>query len=112
MNDAVAIVVEMNPYNFRDNNVPIDLAKRIVVVEKLLNVRVYVSAPSVLSLPINDRSTRADLERPLQTYANVVAILSKRLKTRIFVLYDREYTLDALRFALPRELTVDLGHYV
>ena len=28
------------------------------------------------------------------------------------VFYDGEYTLDALRFALPRERTVDLGQYV
>ena len=68
--------------------------------------------PSVLSQPISDRSTRADLERPLQTYANVVAILSERLKTRFCVFYDREYTLDVLRFALPRERNVDLGQYV
>ena len=26
--------------------------------------------------------------------------------------YDREYTLDALRFAFPRARTVDLGQYV
>ena len=41
MNDAVSIVVETNPYTFRDNGVPIDLALRIVVVENrriLLNV--------------------------------------------------------------------------
>ena len=34
------------------------------------------------------------------------------MKTRFCVFYDREYTLDALRFALPRERTVDLGQYV
>ena len=58
MNDAVAIVVETNPYTFRDNGVPIDLVRRIVVVEKrrlLLNMRVNVSSPSVLSMPIQDR---------------------------------------------------------
>ena len=55
---------------------------------------------------MSDRSTLADLEHPLQTYANVVAILSKRLKKRFYVFYDREYTLDALRFALPRKRTV------
>ena len=71
-----------------------------------------MSTPSVVSPPISDRSTRADLELPLQTYANVVAIFSERLKTRFCVFYDREYTLDAFRFALPRELTVDLGQYV
>ena len=78
INDAVAIVVETNPYTFRDNGVPIDLVRRIVVVEKrriLLNMRVDVSAPSVLSTPIQDRSTRGDIDRPLQTYANIVAIL-------------------------------------
>ena len=88
MNDAVAIVVETNPYTFKDNGVPIDLGRRIVVVDMrrtLLNVRVDMSAPLVISPPINDRSTRADLERPLQTYAYVVAILSERLKTRLFV---------------------------
>ena len=81
MNDAVAIVVETNPYIFRDNGVPIDLVRRILVVEKrriLLNMRVDVSAPSVLSTPIQDCSTRGD-ERPLQTYANIVAIFSERL---------------------------------
>ena len=115
MNDAVAIVVETNPFTFRDNGVPIDLVRRIVVVEKrriLLNMRVDMSAPSVLSTPIHDRSTRGDIDRPLQTYAIIVAILSERLKTRFCVFYDREYTLDALRFALPRERTVDLGQYV
>ena len=115
MNDAVAIVVETNPYNFRDNGVPMDLVRRIVVVEKrriLLNMRMDVSAPSVLSTPIQDRSTRGDIDRPLQTYANIIAILSERLKTRFCVFYDREYTVDALRFALPRERTVDLGQYV
>ena len=39
-------------------------------------------------------------------------MLSERLKTRFCVFYDREYTLDALRFALPRERTVDLGQYL
>ena len=107
MNYAVAIVVETNPYTLRDNNVPIDLARRSVEVKKrriLLNVRVDVSALSMLFQPNSDRSTSADLERPLQTYANVVAILSERLKTRFCVFYDREYTLDALRFALPRNV--------
>ena len=115
MNDAVAIVVEPNPYAFRDNGVSIDLSRCIVVVQKrriLLNVQVDVSAPSVLSRPIHDCSTRGDLDRPLQTYANVVAILLERLKTRFCVFYDREHTLDSLRFALPRERTVDLGQYV
>ena len=115
INDAVAIVVETNPYTFRDNGVSIDLVRRIVVVEMrciLLNMRVDVSEPSVLSTPIQDRSTRGDIDRPLQTYANIVAILSERLKTRFCVFYDREYTLDALRFTLSRERTVDLGQYV
>ena len=115
MNYAVAIIVDMNPYTLRDYGVPIDFARRNVVVEKhrtLLNVRVDVSAPSVLSPPIYNRSTRGDLERPLQTYTNVVAILSKRLRTRFCVFYNREYKLDALRFALRRERTVDLGQYV
>ena len=31
---------------------------------------------------------------------------------RFCVFYDREYTLDALRFALPRERIVDLGQCV
>ena len=91
------------------------MARRIVVVKKrriLLNVRVDVSASSVLSTPIHDRSTRGNFDRPLQTYANVVAILSERLKTRLCVFYVREYTLDALRFAFPREYPVDLGQYV
>ena len=80
MTDAFAIIVETNPYTFRDNGVPIDLARRIVVVEKrriLLNVRVDMSAPSVLSPPVSDRSTCADLKRSLQTYANIVAIFSE-----------------------------------
>ena len=70
INDAVAIFVETNPYTVRDNGVPIDLVRRIVVVEKrriLLNMRVAVSAPSVLSTPIQDRSTHGDIDRPLQT---------------------------------------------
>ena len=92
MNDAVAIVVETNQYTFRDNGVPIDLVRRIVVAEKrriLLNMRVDVSAPSVFSTPIQDRSTRGDIDWPLQTYANIVAILCERLKTRFCVFYDR-----------------------
>ena len=83
MNDAVAIVVETNPYIFRDIGVPIDLVRRIVVVEKrriLLNMRVDVSAPSMLLTPIQDRSTREDIDRPLQTYANIVAILSEQMR--------------------------------
>ena len=46
MNDAVVIFVETNQYTFRDNGVPIDLVRCIVVVEKrriLLNIRVDVS---------------------------------------------------------------------
>ena len=115
MNDAVAIVVETNPYTFWDNGVPIDVVRRIVLVEKrriLLNNRVDVSAPSVLSMPNNDRSTRRDIDRPLQTYANIVAILLERLKTRFCIFYDCKYTFDALRFALSRERTVDFGQYV
>ena len=115
INDAVTIVVETNPYTHRDNGVSIDCVRRIVVVEKrriLLNMRVDVSAPSMLSPLIHDRSTRGDIDQPLQTNANIVVIISKRLKTRFCVFYDREYTLDALRFALPRERSVDLGQYV
>ena len=95
MNDAVAIVVEKNPYTFNDNGVPIDLVRRIVVAEKrriLLNMRVDVSASSVLSTPIQDRSTRGDIDRPLQTYANIVAILSERLKTRLCIVRPRIHT--------------------
>ena len=112
INDTVATVVETNPYTVRDNGVPIDMARRIVVVKKrriLLNVRVDLSTPSVFSPPISDRLTRADLKLPLQTYANCLAIFSERLKTRFCVFYDREYTMDAFRFALSRERTVDLG---
>ena len=75
-------------------------------------MRVDVSAPSVLSTPIQNRSTCGDIDRPLQTYANIVTILSEQLKMWFCVFYDREYTLDALRFALPCERTVDLGQYV
>ena len=70
MNDAVAIVVKTNPYTFKNNGVPIDLARRIVIVEKrhiILNVRVDIPAPSVLSPPVSDLSNLADLERTLQT---------------------------------------------
>ena len=95
------------------------MARRIVVVDKRrilrharLSSAVNMSAPSILSAPVSDRSTRADLERQLQTYANLVTILSERLKTRFCVFYDHEYTLDAFRFALPRERTFDLGKYV
>ena len=52
MNEADAIVVGKNLYTFRDNGGFIDLARRIVVVEKrriLLNVRVDVSAVSAFS---------------------------------------------------------------
>ena len=115
INDAVAIVVETRPYTFSDNGVSIDLVQCIVVVDKrriLLNIRVNVSAPLMLSTPIHDHSTCGDIDRPLQTYANIVAILSERLKTRFGVFYNREYTLDALRFALSREQTVNLGQYV
>ena len=115
MSDAVAIVVKTNSYTFKNNGVPIDFVQLIVVVEKrriLLNMRVDVLAPSVLLTPIKDRSTRGDIYRPLQTYANIVAIFSKRLKTQFCVFYDCVYTLDALRFTLPRERTVYLGQYV
>ena len=71
-------------------------------------MRMDVSAPLVLSTPIQDWSTRGDIDRPLQTYANIVAILSEQLKTRFCVFYDREYTLDAFRFAFLRERIVDL----
>lgn len=103
MNDAVAIVVKPNPYTCRNNDVSIDLMRRIVVVEQrciLLNVKIDLSAPSMLSPLVSDRSTRADLERPLKTYANLVTILSKQHKTRFCVIYNREYTLNELRFAL------------
>ena len=71
-----------------------------------------MSEPSVLSTPIHDRSTREDIDRPLQTYANILAILSKRLKTHFYVFYDGKYTHTALRFALLRERAVDLRQYV
>ena len=71
-------------------------------------MRVDVAAPSMLSTPIQCCSTCGDIDRPLQTYANIVTILSERLKTRFCVFYDREYKFDTLRFALPRERTVDL----
>ena len=108
-------VVETNPCTILDNNVPIDLARCIVIFEKrckLLNVQVDRSAPSAISPPICNNSTRADLERPLQTSANVVAIFSERLKKRFCVIYDRQYTLDALRFALPRKRNVNFRKYV
>ena len=88
MNDAIAIVVQTNLYTVKYNGVCIDLARRIFVVEKhrtLYNVQVDVSAPSVLSTLFNDRSICADNIRMLQRYANVVAILSERLKTRLCV---------------------------
>ena len=71
MNNVVAIIVETNSYNFRDNGVPIDSVRQIVVVEKrriLLNMRVDLSAPSVLSTPIQDCSTRGYIDRSLQTF--------------------------------------------
>ena len=94
-----------------DNGVPIYLSQSIVLGKKhrtLLNVRVNVSALSMLSPPINDRSTREDLERPLQKYSKVVAICSEHLKSQFCVFYNREYTLDSLKFARPRKRTVDL----
>ena len=111
MNDAVAIIVETNPNTFRENRVPI-VARRIVVVEKrciLMNERINMSGPSMLSPPVSDRSNCAYFERPLQTYFDHGKIFSERLKTRIFLFFYREYTFDALRFALPHECIVDLG---
>ena len=55
-------------------------------------MRVDVPAPSVLSTPIHNFLTRTDIDRPLQTYANIVAILPKRLKTRFCILRRRIYT--------------------
>ena len=69
-------------------------------------------ALSVLSPPINDGSSLADLERPLKSSANVVATFSERQKTRFCEFYNCEYTFDAFRYALSRERTFDLGQYV
>ena len=54
----------------------------------------------------------AETSNARSSRTRVVAIISERLKTRFCVFYDGEYTLDAFRFALPRERTVDLGQYV
>ena len=97
MKDAVAIVVETNPYTFRDNGVCIDLVVRgIVVVEKrriLLNMRMDVSTISPLDADSRSlksrryRSTAADVREYCRdsfgtTEDAVLFILRPRIQTR------------------------------
>ena len=113
--DACAIIVLTDPYMFRNTQVPVDIVRRIVIVDKtrvLMNKRIIISERSALSNSIKTISTPEDHAAEEMTFARMHEILTLRLQSRFCVFYDRDATLDAIRFALPRDRTVDLGQHV
>ena len=109
---ALAIVVEVNQHTFKDSGVAIDLARRVVIVndyETLYDVQISMNALTILKKSLIDRSTRLESERPLKSYAKLIKTLATRLTNRYCIFYNRESTLEALRFAQPRERTIDLA---
>ena len=71
-----------------------------------------MKAPNILALPQIDRTTRDESKRSLKSYAEVIFILANMLNDRSCVFFDHDAALNALRFALPRERTVDLAQHI
>ena len=113
--DTCAIVVLTNLYMFRTSEVPIDMVRRILRLDRttvLLNRRVIIAEQSALSNQIANFNTPEDDAVDLITFARLTEILSTHLRDRFCVFHDREAALNAVRFALPREHTCDLATHI
>ena len=79
----------------------------------LLNCLVkFGSLFSLHSLPHEDMFPEREARLAAKTYSELVHYLVHTMSDRFFVFYDREATLDALRIALPRDRTIDLGRQI
>ena len=54
----------------------------------------------------------SESQLPLKKYSELLNFLLDNLSDQYFVFYDRESTLEALRLALPRDRSVDVGLHV
>ena len=71
-----------------------------------------INATTILTKSLIDWSMRFESDGPLNSYAEVIKTLATRLHGRFCVFYKRESTLEALRFVLPRERTIDLSQHI
>ena len=116
--DAVRcrVLVESTRFTFKANNAPVEIARHVVIQTDggtLANWRVDIRTPTILnSLDYQLIYPARESQLPLKKYSELVHFLFDSLSDRYFVFYDRESTLEALRLALPRDRSVDVGLHV
>ena len=116
MHSAVVVLVESTRFTFKANGAPVDIARHVVVQTDngtQVNWRIDIRTPTVLNSLDNQLIYPARESQPsLKKYSELVHFLLDSLRDRYFVFYDQESTLEALRLALPRDRSVDVGLHV
>ena len=116
MQFAVVVLVKSTRFTFKANNAPVDITRHVVVQTdggRLANWRVDIRTPTILnSLDYQLIYQASKSQLLLKKYSELVHFLLDSLSDRYFVFYDRESTLEALRLALPRDRSVDVGLHV
>ena len=116
MQSAVVVLVESTRFTFKANNAPVDIARHFVVQTDggtLANWRIDIRTPTFLnSLDYQLIYPARESQLPLKKYSELVHFLLDSLSVRYFVFNDRESTLEALRLALFRNRSVDVGLHV
>ena len=93
-----------------------DICRRVVIQSELVNLldcRVnFQSLSSLNSLLYAQMYPEPESRLPSMNYSELVHFLLQDLAGRFFVFNEREATLEALRIALPRDRTIDLGRQI
>ena len=116
MQSAVVVLVKSTRFTFTANNAAVDIARHVVVQTDggtLANWRIDIWTPTILnSLDYKLIYPAHEWQLPLKKYSELVDFLLDSLSDKNFVFYDRESTLEALKLALPRDRSVDVGLHV
>ena len=116
MQSAVVVLEKSTRFTFKANNAPVDIARHVVVQTDggtLANWRIDIRTPTILnSLNYQLIYPARESQLPLKKYSKLVHFLLDSLNDRNFVFYNRESTLKALKLALPRDRSVDVGLHV
>ena len=115
LEDPVAIVVYTTRYNVVGKTTAIELPRHVVILNWL---RTYFDYLVICNEPIILAPIQVPQEQPFtsrmrpKSFDDMLLVLTEVLRTHFVILYDRESTFDALRFAIPLNRAVDLGRQV
>ena len=116
LQSPVAAIVESTRYTFKKDGAAVNICRRVVIKSEsvnLLDCRVnFQSLSSLNLLSYAQMYPERESRLPSMNYSELVQFLLHDLASRFFVFHERSATLEALRIALPRDNTIDLGRLI